>query len=226
MQKARKSDNQDLCLYQKPWRQDSPDSPLHLACKNGNITMVKCLLKATQQKLSDEMKLSPPTPLHKAAESGSTDVVKNLLIVYTQKELFEVLTEKKCQSDKELSPLHIACRHGYIKIVNLLFDKIEGRNEKKKVAESLGRKNRTPLYYSCRSGNEEIIQLLIQYGATIKKDDDDGAFPIHVAARYGHCHIVECMKETINETDRHFNTALNIATRYDNIRMMRTLLDK
>ena len=226
MQNAKKSDTQDPCLHPKAWRQRSPDPPLHLACKSGNKAMVNYLLN--KQVLSKELKLSPPTPLHKAAESGNFDIVEVLLKNYTSEELFEVLSMKTSKNNKELSPLHIACRRGHYKIVNLLFDNIE-ETQKKKIANSLGRKNRTPLHYSCQSESIMITKLLLEkFKATIQKDDD-GAFPIHVAAQYGHCCIVDyILKEDqtiINETDRHFNTALNIATRYDKTEMMRTLLD-
>lgn len=87
-------------------------SPLHSACKNGHLHIVRYLV---DEQLVDPTKndnITSWTPLHAACSKGHLEIVKYLI------------EEKRCdhtqvyQEEESLpvSPLHVACGYGHIDI--------------------------------------------------------------------------------------------------------------
>ena len=209
---------------------NSENPLLHLASQSGNVAMVEILL--AREEFKHEIILHHPstnnTPLHEAALSGNAQIIEMLIQEISKDELFNVLTDKECHNKDEMSPFHIACRDKHFDIVNKFFDSIEQNDVKLVVlANSRGKKQKTPLHYACRGGDKRIVALLKKHTAVITWNDN-GTFPIHVVARYGHCHLVDEVlgEESVNVVDKHQNTPLNIATRYNRKDMIKKLLDE
>ena len=209
---------------------NSENPLLHLASQSGNVAMVKILL--AQEEFKHEIILQHPstknTPLHEAALSGNALIIEMLIQETSKNELFNVLTDKERHNKDEMSPFHIACRDKHFDIVKKFFDSVEQNYVKlEMLANSRGRKQKTPLHYACRGGDEQIVALLKEHGAVITWNEN-GTFPIHIVARYGHCRLVDEVlgKESVNVVDKHQNTPLNIATRYNRKDMIKKLLDE
>jgi len=84
-----------------------------------------------------------------------------------RQQLHDAITSKNIQILKQLL--------GNVNFINLNYVDKEGQ---------------TPLHRSCRLGNLKIVELLCEYGASQMIINRDGWFPIHLAAYYGHIHIV------------------------------------
>ena len=209
---------------------NSENPLLHLASQSGNVAMVEILL--AQEEFKHEIILQHPstknTPLHEATLSGNAQIIEMLLQEIGKDELFDVLTDKECHNKDEMSPFYIACRDNHFDIVKKFFDSIEQNYVKLEVlANSRGKKQKSPLHYACQGGDEQIVALLKEHTAVITSNEN-GTFPIHVVARYGHCHLVDEVLggESVNVVDKHQNTPLNIATRYNRKEMITKRLDE
>ena len=61
---------------------------------------------------------------------------------------------------KQKTPLHFACKHGYIHIVQFLIEK--GAD-----IEAKDKNQNTPLYFASSKGHDPVVQYLIDHGAKI-----------------------------------------------------------
>ena len=83
--------------------------PLHLACQNGHLQVVKELIKAGADPQAEaEYKR---TPLHLACQNGHLQVVK---------ELIEAGANPQAEAEYKLTPLHLACQNGHLEVVKEL----------------------------------------------------------------------------------------------------------
>ena len=81
--------------------------------------------------------------------------------------------------------LHDAITSKNIQILKRLLDNVNFIN-----LNYVDKEGQTPLHRSCRLGNLKIVELLCEHGASQMIINRDGWFPIHLAAYYGHIHIV------------------------------------
>ncbi len=162
---------------------------------------------------------SNSTPLHEATNSGNQNIVKLLLEKYEQPELLCVLSEEEGQNKEGLTPFHIACLEKHYEIVNMFFQSVP-EESKVKLANALGDKKKTPLHFACRGGDSQIVQLLCDNGAKSLPNEND-TYPIHVAAHFGHETLVNHFVEEYKDIeDKYHNTPLNIATRYNQVKVI------
>ena len=156
-------------------------NPLHIACKNNQLEVVKWLL------LNTDMDVNQPTtdPLQQSAlslalESGHSDVAKFLInshsANYTMADAQGVL------------PFHLACKHNQIEIVKLLF-RLGGLDVNQKTD---GHRQQTALSLALESGHMKVAQFLVQHaGADPTIADDEGVLPLHLAAKQGYTQLFE-----------------------------------
>jgi hypothetical protein len=89
--------------------------------------------------------------------------------------------------------LHIACLYGDVAVAALLLDSGADANMATSlVAKSLRRwDSDTPLLHTAAErDNPDIIDLLIESGATVNLEDDNGNTPLHIAAGYSNKVVV------------------------------------
>jgi ankyrin repeat protein len=99
--------------------------PLVLACRSGSLRMVKLLLAAgARTNVSDNR---GNFPIHAACLAGDADIAEVLMEqVRQERHLFT-------SNDELLTPLHLACRWGFSRIVRLLVGHVERELERQNV---------------------------------------------------------------------------------------------
>ena len=100
----------------KSWKKNHfGETPLHVACIQGNLRSVKMLLSNGHPvQVRDN---SGWTPLHEAANNGHYEIVELLL------EKGALINDRGGPECQGITPLHDACDNGHIKIVLLLLEK-------------------------------------------------------------------------------------------------------
>ncbi len=96
--------------------------------------------------------------------------------------LIENGAQLNAQDKVKLTPLHLACERGAIKIAQLLIEKGADISARDIVGY-------TPLHIACEEGHVEIAKLLIKNGADINIPDDKGRSPF-----YRMCENIELAK--------------------------------
>ena len=87
-------------------------------------------------------------------------------------------------------------------------------NQKYKVAG-----NQTPIRFACKTGNIELVEYLINNGAKIEDNPDDGITPLIQASRSNHYDLVKFLIEkgaNVNAYARDKEFALNQAIKNGN----------
>ena len=126
-------------------------SPLHLACQEGNVKVVKCIFKhvddrKTRVALTRTQDSEQNTALHHACASGSEEVVKVLL-----QNGADVFSKRH----ENIYPLHIAARHGFIKVAQVLLSSCES------VMSVVDIHDKSPLHYAATYNEVDMANFLI-----------------------------------------------------------------
>ena len=146
-------------------------TPLHVACKAGNLAVIRFLLK--------DKRISPlskncfgQNPLHVACISGSVDTVKAII------EACGLFSRMICDRDSEgCLPLHYASMHDCTRLVQL----VSTQTGVVTVA-CISRP-----WYSNKSGHSTCLT----------GNNVSGQTPLHIACKTGHVHIVKTLLEYI-----------------------------
>ena len=135
---------------------------LHLACENGQIHLIKTLLK---QKVNIDAKNSEGfSPIHVAAIKGNFEVTKLLLNDGANIEM---------KDDKRKStPFLYACQNGRTKIAKLLIEK--GANTKAESSLGIG-----AMHFAAQSGNFDVVKILQDKGFDINCTTKSQETPLH-----------------------------------------------
>ena len=120
------------------------------------------------------------------------------------------------------SLLHLACRHGWLDVVNHLIEEYGFDPNKSDIEKQ------TPLHYACRYGHLDVVQYLI-----IHQQCDATATtlrnwtPLHYACRYGCMSIVEylaSLSAVIQSVDQ--SSVLHLTCKHGNSDILMYLMDK
>ena len=182
-----------------------PDTstPLHYACRHGRVDVAQQLI--THCKYSIESKDGKGrTPLHTAAQYGQVSTLKYLLhnlfineefslslksdgtLAHTQAFMFQL---KLLDRHKDLvgnTPLHTACVHGQLDIVQLLTHEISC-DPNNTNSEGL-----SCLHLAAQHGHLPLVRYLIEeVGSDVTLEDGHGRSPTYLAAGGGHLDILK-----------------------------------
>ncbi|KAL6618511.1 ankyrin repeat-containing domain protein [Neocallimastix sp. 'constans'] len=139
-------------------------TPLFISCKNGNIDIVKYLVKNGVDVNTDT--IFGETPLFYKCRGGNVVIVKYLI-------------EHGADINKENNfgeiPLFISCEKGNVDIVKYLVEHGADVNKKNDKADVNKKNNfgKIPLCISCENGNVDIIKYLVEHGTDMKKENDE-----------------------------------------------------
>ena len=135
---------------------------LHLACQNGQFSLIKNLLKAKVD--IDAFNTEGLSPLHIAVIKGNIEVAKLLISEGASIDL----NDSKWGS----SPLLYACQNGRTKIVKMLLENGSDINAKSDEGS-------TAIHFAAQSGKPELIDFLLQKGFDINCENDFLETPLH-----------------------------------------------
>ncbi|KAB2105164.1 hypothetical protein AG0111_0g6783 [Alternaria gaisen] len=173
-------------IINKSSRDWGHESLLHFAAAHGRAGVVVILLKHGNIDPNLVHRYNGLSPLNIAAFGGHLETVKQLLEYPTV-----VLNTRTGEGDYTTTPLFLACRKGYVEIVQLMLKIFDERGLD--VDYSKGSFNgRTPLQIAVFYGHMEVVKLLL-----LRQDIDVnrtlgtlGLSMCRIAARRGHSRIL------------------------------------
>ena len=171
----KKGDKQSIQAHLTPetvnTRDESYNTPLHIAAQEGHEDVVTYLIK--NGAYIDVYNASGKTPLHKAAKHGHDAIVKKLL---------NAEAKINAQDKHKETALHKACGQGYTDIVKRLLKHDANPN-------IFSDKRETPLYIAAKKGYLTIAQLLIQHGAHINTENKKERTALYIAVSKEHADL-------------------------------------
>ena len=129
------------------------------------------------------------------------------------------------KDNHEMTPLHLACLHGHISIVQIHKD----HSYFKSICECRDAEGNTPLHLACSGSNADIVELLIDCGADTVATNKLNEMPLHIAVHSGNAHVANflLMKEVpIQCQTVAGHTPLHYAARKNNSEMIVLLVEK
>ena len=151
------------------------NTPLHVAAKLGNLTIVEDLLQ-NRADVNARKYNCGETPLHTAVSYDQIDVVEKLLR-YGANVDFKTWCSKR-------TPLHLAIQRKNLRMVQKLLE--HGAN-----VDSFDKDDSTPLHICVSEGNVEIAKVLLKYGAKDDLLDDKGQTALYLAIYMENFQIAE-----------------------------------
>ena len=205
------------------------ESPLHYACKNGALDVVKMLIEAGAVVRATDTEghsgthpegctcLFLDTCLTFAVRYEHTDLVRYLA------GLPEVDVNHR-DTTSDATVLHYAVNHRKKHtIVQVLID--AGAD----VDAQENKGGRSPLHFACASGVLDVVKMLVEAGAGVCVTDSDGCTCLHYAARYGNIETVRYLvglpEVDVNHADCHNHTALHKAVVKQHTEVVQVLID-
>ena len=193
---------------------------LHMACKNGQLSLIKNLLKSKVD--INSMNAEGLSPLHLAVIEGHIELT-NLLI---NKGANIEMKDLKWGS----SPLLYACQNGRTKILKMLLEKGADINAKCNKGGTFA------IHFAAQSGKSDLIDFLLQRGFDINSENDDRLTPLHyimqywnypkgrVTSLYEKSKILIERGAKIDSESSDGDTPLMLATMTNDIRVVRLLI--
>lgn len=180
-----------------------PDSPLHIAAGQGNITTVKSLIG--QSVCLDIQDSSKRTPLYIATVQNQMEVVRCLLDHGADPTI--------CAIEGD-TILHVAAFYGHASLLNMLLDDA-------KTAQLLHCKDsdgKQPIHKAAMgNSNSEITRMLLARGASANAVSAFNYSPLHWATKNGHRETVRVLLENDAQYDilnENAQTAFDFALQY------------
>ena len=178
---------------------------LHYACQHGRVDIAQQLI--TKWKCSIESKdVQGCTPLHTAAQYGQVETLKYLLhrlfnhevsgltvkltpggkLSHSLTSMFQQKLSDRHRDQSGNTPLHTACAHGHLDIVQLLTCKI-GCDPNTIKGDGL-----SCLHLATQHGHLPLVRYLVEeVGSDMTRQDEHGKSPAYLAAERGNLDILK-----------------------------------
>ena len=132
-------------------------TPLHVAAKEGYVSICKMIMKEKKENPKDK---EGETPLHGAAENGHLDIYKLIIKNICGKSPKECKDRTVNPRDNTgLSPLHLAAINGHIEIYKFIFQMVDQK-------EPQNKDRRTPVELAANSAHcsVETFNIMLALG--------------------------------------------------------------
>ena len=206
-------------------RSNDGSTPLHCACQDGDgYALVVLLLDGGSRpdagRRSARSGVTGITPLHDAVDVGDARSVATLLD--RDETLADAVTDRGCTA------LHVAARHGYRDIVDLLLSHSAYVAQPGADSHGLGVQ---PLHLSAENGRVDTLRALLASGAdpnaTREFCGKTGVTALHLAVMRGHMEVLTVLLEAgaaVDAADEDGATGLHVAARGGVVDAARLLL--
>ncbi|XP_032240951.1 tyrosine-protein kinase HTK16 isoform X2 [Nematostella vectensis] len=151
-------------------------TPLHQACRDGNINLVQKLLRENPLDVNARNEFGA-TPLHEATSSGFDDVVQ-LLLQYN--------ADPRSRDNNGFTGLICACIRDHPSTCQILVT--VGKAD---VQDRCPNTGWVALHEAAARGYTDCFQALVEMGAPLHPRTTEGDTPRDLALRYGHVHIAD-----------------------------------
>ncbi|CAF0829944.1 unnamed protein product [Didymodactylos carnosus] len=175
--------------------------PIHYASRDGQVTMLRILIKYGSNTIIYKKTHKRQSSLHFAAQYGRYNTCKQLLDIPG----FERILNEQEQTG--LTPLHLSCQNGHTRVVQLLLHK----------GAMLSRSydGNNPLHEAAANGHVNTVKLILQSHSHLKNIKNYlGMTLLHCAACNGHVDTVvlllsnNCDFVTNNNNETFFDMAI------------------
>lgn len=214
-------------------------TPLHYASMHGHLEIFKFLTIKCECKI-EAKDVEGRTVLHYACKYGHFDIVQfirdtNCETEHTDLQPVSCLYVNiayhlsRTKDHYLMTPLHLACIHGHIKIIRYL---INNYNTQKWTKD---KHRRTPLHLACENGHLDAVQYLTTLQGSNNRvsfrfGDKDRLTPLHYACRHGFLEIVSDLTtfdvNAATSRDNQYRVPLHYAAMYGHINIVRHLIVK
>ena len=175
-------------------------TPLHYACQHGRVDVVQRLITNCQCSIESK-DVQGCTPLHTAAQYGQVETLKYLLhrlfnhevsgltvkltpggkLSHTLASKFQQKLSDRHRDQSDNTPLHTACVHGRLDIVQLFTS----------IGCDLIRTNKDGLSLAAQHGHLALVRYLVEeVGSDMTLQNKHGRSPTYLAAGGGHPEIM------------------------------------
>lgn len=195
-------------------------TPLMVASFYGNSDALAVLLRHKNCQIDSADKYVK-TALFYAVEKGEQQVV-DMLLKHPEG---QKLVNKKAVED--LTPLHVAAKNGFIKIVQHLL-----RNKADIISQT--DEEQTPLHLAAAEGQTEVCRILLEHDPDqtdqlIYDEDEYGNYAIHLACQEGRLEVTRCLiyyEASVNETNTAKFSPIHLAASNGHSEIISLLLDE
>lgn len=219
------------------------ETPLSFAARMGSAEIVKALLNAGANIEAKDN--NGETPLYRASYNGRVGVVKELLAsspapdlnvknyrgwtalhsAYDNAEITKLLLDAGANAhvtdEENTTPLVLAVRRGYDETFCHLLNAVADSDA---VGEIL-----SAVHSAAGSGRLEMLQLLVEKGANLHAENEDGTTALHIAASNGRESVVNLLLKNgadIHKESKEYGTPLMAAAQNSNVNVAKLLLEK
>ena len=184
-------------------------SPMQIACKVGNLKLVKALTCMNVNCINR----NGDTPLHLACREKQTEIVRFL----TQ---LEKHCSQELQNKKGELPLHIACSHKSLELVKLVSD-CDANVPTKSGGD-------TPVHVACRHFQIDIVTYLIQEKhCDLNKANDKGELPLHITCEQSCLSLVKLVSNyNLHTRTKNGYTPMHVACKHGAIEIIKYLVQE
>jgi ankyrin repeat protein/predicted DNA-binding WGR domain protein len=185
-------------------------SPIHCACLNPNVEILKHILDCNPEYLNMDGGLRKP--VHYAACCVSVEPLKYLL---------SKNVDSREMDNQRTTPLMYAARAGRVENVKFLL-----QNDRS-IPTFKNRKGYNAIHFAAENGHFEVVKLLIKNGIKIDLGGPERKTCLHIAAAKGNWEMVEFLVNNGAKTttkDKFKRTALLLACKNGNLKIASFLL--
>ena len=194
------------------YQDNKGNQAIHFASKYGHCQIVEYLISKGAK--PDAKNNRGDQAIHFASKGGSLSVLQYFID--------QLHIDKNVTGDNGKAPIHFACRHCHLPVINYLVSLGTDVN----VQDKFGF---TPLHSACFHGHLQLAEFLISKGGNIEAKSNVKKTPLHIACIDNQYQIIEYLLSigaNIDAKDYYYKTPLHYACEYGHLQLANYLISK